>query len=328
MDKILLNISLALLLAACSTVQSEELSNYPEDGVVRVRVGVETRASYTDNNLKQFAITIVNPKSVAYSYNNYWAILKNGEWRYDGANLSYSPLLWQNAKQPVDILAYAPTAIFTGYGPSSIDQKDYAFSVKQDQNSEGDTSSDFIVCKRLGFVPGTDLNSKGELELNFKHVLSLLKINIILGNEYNRPSIPSENPIKSLSVGGTILDALCDLSQSPATASANNEKSPQHVATFCTSWKKSENENDNARCSYECILVPQTVAAGNFSVSLSIDGVLYEWKSSQPVTLESGKSHELTLMMGKDVVLVGGISSLPWDTNTPVTNLETASKMK
>ena len=322
MNRSLLNIFFALVLTACSATQSEELSNYPEDGVVRVRVGVETRTSYTDNNLNQFAITIVNPESATYSYNNYWAILKNGEWHYDG-DRSYKPLLWQNATQSVDILAYAPTAIFTGYGPSSIDQKDYAFSVKQDQNSEDDTSSDFIVCKRLGFVPGKDLNSNGELELNFKHVLSLLKINIILGNEYNRPSIPSENPIKSLSVGGTILDALCDLSQSPATASANNEKSPQHVATFCTSWKKSENENDNARCSYECILVPQTVAAGNFSVSLSIDGVLYEWKSSQPVTLESGKSHELTLMMGKDVVLVGGISSLPWDTNTPVTNLET-----
>lgn len=323
MNKSLLNIFFALVLTACSAVQSDELSNYPEDGVVRVRVGVETRASYTSDNLEQFAITIVNPESETYSYNNFWAILKNGEWYYDGNNGRYKILLWQNEKQPVNILAYAPTELYIGFGPSSIDQKDYAFSVKQDQSSKDDTGSDFIVCKRVGFVPKTDLNTSYELELNFKHVLSLLKINIILGNEYNRPTIPSENPIKSVSVGGTILDALCDLSQSPATASANEGKSPLSVTAACTNWKKSESENDNARCSYECILVPQTVAAGGFSVSLSIDGVIYEWKSSLPVTFESGKSHELTLRMGKDVVLVGDITSLPWDANTPVTDIET-----
>jgi len=69
-------------------------------------------------------------------------------------------------------------------------------------------------------------------------------------------------------------------------------------------------------------VIPQTVAAGNFSISFKVDGTEYIWTATDAVTFESGKKHELHLLAGKDVVQGGAISAKPWGKET-ITEKET-----
>ena len=73
---------------------------------------------------------------------------------------------------------------------------------------------------------------------------------------------------------------------------------------------------------YECILVPQTIAANGFQVKIAIAGKTYTWKSLAEVNLASDTQYELTLTVGKDVVIVGGFSATPW-TEGGTENIET-----
>ena len=45
---------------------------------------------------------------------------------------------------------------------------------------------------------------------------------------------------------------------------------------------------------YECILLPQTIIEG-FSVNFSYDGKLYIWTAEEPIELQKGVEHTLTL---------------------------------
>ena len=73
---------------------------------------------------------------------------------------------------------------------------------------------------------------------------------------------------------------------------------------------------------YECILMPQSIASNGFMVKIVIGGKTYTWKSSNEVTLASDKQYNLTLSVGKDVVIVGGFSATPW-TDGGSSNIET-----
>ena len=66
----------------------------------------------------------------------------------------------------------------------------------------------------------------------------------------------------------------------------------------------------------------QTIAANGFQVKIAIAGKTYTWKSLAEVNLASDTQYELTLTVGKDVVIVGGFSATPW-TEGGTENIET-----
>jgi len=71
-------------------------------------------------------------------------------------------------------------------------------------------------------------------------------------------------------------------------------------------------EGANTTVEYECILVPQTVAAGGFSVTFTLGGKAYEWTSSDAVTLKGNTSYTLALTVGDDIVTVNSINAKAW----------------
>jgi len=140
--------------ASCSSEDDLAQSNYPMDNVVRVTTSVKdinTRAFHSTNTLDEFAFCIVNPQSTKFSYDNVKVTKEASTWT------PASQMLWQNASQPVDIIAYAPYSSISRYEKMS-NATNYHVYVKEQQ--EADTyESDFLVYKKKGFVPGTDLTN-------------------------------------------------------------------------------------------------------------------------------------------------------------------------
>ena len=309
--KILALTAMTAALTACSN-DDEVISNYPSDNIVRVTASVgeaATRASYNESNLTEFSMCIINSSNPSYKYHGI-KVTKD-------ANNAWKPetqMLWQNAQTPVNIFAFTKAqGVATCCCGSNIEA-----SVKTDQSDATDCSSDFLGYKKKGFVPETDLDGNSCIPITFSHLFSQLNINLTFGTEFNEGQTTgylTANPITSIKVSGSIPTAVCDFTASTITATADANVSAEDVTphVVATSFTAATANNKNATVQYSCILVPQQISAGNFSVTFTIDGKLYVWKSSADFTLESGHQHALNLIIGKDVVELGTFSVKPWD---------------
>ena len=295
--------------ASCSNDEDLAQSNYPMDNVVRVTTSVKdinTRAFHSTNTLDEFAFCIVNPQSTKFSYDNVKVTKEASTWT------PASQMLWQNASQPVDIIAYAPYSKISRYEKMS-NATNYPVYVKVQQ--EADTyDSDFLVYKKKGFVPGTDLTN-GAVDITFTHALSLLNINIEFGNEFSKTTPLTSNPIKNITVGGSVDRGYADFTKDVISVTADAASVPVLITPVIGIFNAAANNDAHATVNYSAILIPQTIAQG-FRVEFEMDGKIYVWTASESVTLESGKKHQLNLTVGKDVVKSGYISASPWTEET------------
>ena len=94
------------------------------------------------------------------------------------------------------------------------------------------------------------------------------------------------------------------------------------IKLFEAAYAAGEGKTKSAVAKYECILMPQTIASNGFTVKIVIGGKTYTWKSSGEVTLAPDTQYNLTLSVGKDVVIVGSFSAKPW-TDGGSSNIET-----
>ena len=297
------------IFASCSSEDELAQNNYPMDNVVRVTTSVKdinTRAFHSTNTLDEFAFCIVNPQSTKFSYDNVKVTKEASTWT------PASQMLWQNASQPVDIIAYAPYSKISRYEKMS-NATNYPVYVKVQQ--EADTyESDFLVYKKKGFVPGKDLTN-GAVAITFTHALSLLNINIEFGNEFSKTTPLTSNPINNITVGGSVDRGYADFTKDVISVTADATRAPVLIVPVLGDFNAAANNEAHAIVSYSAILIPQTIAEG-FRVEFEIDGKIYAWTASESVTLESGKKHQLNLTVGKDVVKSGYISSKPWTEGT------------
>lgn len=295
--------------ASCSSEDELAQNNYPMDNVVRVTTSVKdinTRAFHSTNTLDEFAFCIVNPQSTNFSYDNVKVTKEASTWT------PASQMLWQNASQPVDIIAYAPYSKISKYEKMS-NATNYPVYVKVQQ--EADTyESDFLVYKKKGFVPEKDLTN-GAVDITFTHALSLLNINIEFGNEFSKTTPLTSNPINNITVGGSVDRGYADFTKDVISVTADATRAPVLIVPVLVDFNAAANNEAHAIVSYSAILIPQTIAEG-FRVEFEIDGKIYAWTASESVTLESGKKHQLNLTVGKDVVKSGYISSKPWTEGT------------
>ena len=163
-----------------------------EDGVIRVTTEVaQTRAGVTTDNLTEFGLTVANAASTTYSYSNVKMTKSVADWN------PASQMLWQNATQAVEILAYAPyNSVADGYKtPAAL----------PDQSTEANVMvSDFSLMYNSSFAPETDLVDK-KVPVTLSHMMAKLDFRIIIGTEFNAEGIPQTNPISEITVNGTKL---------------------------------------------------------------------------------------------------------------------------
>ena len=310
--------------ASCSGEDELAQSNYPMDNVVRIMTsvdGMNTRASYgnSTDNLNSFGFCIKNANSEKYTYDNIKVTKDGSNWN------PATQMLWQNSTTAVDILAYAPYQETTEDANGKVKvfgKTDYAFSVKEDQSNAEDYSSDLIVYKQTGFTPGTELNTSKAVDVTFTHLLSQLNLTIELRDQFNtNNNTVTKGFVTDVKVNGTIISSKVDFSASPISVQVDGTQTAA-ITPETTGFTPAENATAHAVFNYSAIVIPQTVAAGNFSISFKVNNTEYIWTATDAVTFESGKKHELHLLAGKDVVQGGAISAKPWGKET-ITEKET-----
>ena len=310
--------------ASCSNDEDLAQSNYPMDNVVRIMTsvdGMNTRASYgnSTDKLNSFGFCIKNANSEKYTYDNIKVSQEGSNWK------PATQMLWQNSTTAVDILAYAPYQETTEDANGKVKvfgKTDYAFSVKEDQSNAEDYSSDLIVFKQTGFTPVSELNTSKAVEVAFTHLLSQLNLIIELRDQFNtNNNTVTKGFVTDVKVNGTIISSKVDFSASPISVQVDGTQTAA-ITPETTGFTPAENATAHAVFNYSAIVIPQTVAAGNFSISFKVNNTEYIWTATDAVTFESGKKHELHLLAGKDVVQGGAISAKPWGKET-ITEKET-----
>ena len=302
--------------ASCSNDEDLAQSNYPMDNVVRIMTsvdGMNTRASYgnSTDKLSSFGFCINNAGSDKYTYDNIKVTKEGNNWN------PATQMLWQNSTTAVDILAYAPYQETTEDATGKVKifgKTDYAFSVQADQSDAEDYSSDLIVFKQTGFTPGSELNTSKAVDVAFTHLLSQLNLTIELRDQFNQDEKKpvTEATVTDVKVNGTIISSKVDFSASPISVQVDDTQEATAITPETTEFKAAGKTTDHAAFNYSAIVIPQTVTAGNFSISFKVDGTDYIWTSTSDVNFVSGKKHQLSLLVGKDVVQVKGITATPW----------------
>lgn len=321
----------AAMITSCSSEDELSQSNYPSDNIVRVTAGVnnaKTRAEGTGvtEMEKPFSLTIVNRNTEStelakkYTYVDKVFSKTSGDWACS------ETLLWQKATTPVDIVAFAPAqeGKFNGVCDNDRNIQSIAYSVATDQSTWSD-NNDLLYYYAPGFNPGEGLVDK-KLNIQFNHAFCMIDINVTLGTEFNKPSIPTASPITEVILEGTKIEANVDVKNAAGSTTttaasvvtASNTATAAKITTTKGTFDKAANAEAKGVSHFSCITVPQTVAAKTFKVSLKTADKLYEWTSKDDVELKSGYRYTLELSMGNDVVLLkgGSISASPWGNGT------------
>ena len=306
----------ALATAACSNDENlvTPTDHFPADGIIRVAADVtdpQTRAGMETNNLTMFQLRVQNPVNDTYSYNaqmkkdgDQWVSYKN-----DGSEKMM--MLWQNKTQKVNVAAVCiPGVTLTDDNWKATGATPVNITVEADQSTDDKLNkSDILAMQNHEFNPATELTTGGKMKVELKHRLAKLNLTVKLGTDFNLNGIgTTNNPITEVNVNGTNTKAAWTL----ITDEFSGLSEKKSVKPLQTSYTAGNADKQNAVAKYECILLPQTINANGFAVKIVIGGKLYTWKSGDKVTLTSNTQYNLTLTVGKDIVVIGSFTATPW----------------
>lgn len=323
-NTIILPLLAAAALCSCSK-QAAPDSNFPEDRVIRVEASVlpSTKGSYNTGNLIEFAFYSKDDSDSRYRYSKkcsrspYSFEGYTPPWKWDG-----DAPLWRNSSDIVGMIAIAP--VHSDYQNLSYDTFDvqsgnsgYTFQIQKEQTFS-DSVSDLIGWFKKGVTSGL-LNSNKKVNITFQHLLSKLNLTFVLATEFNALSIPTSDIVSDVVIKDASIDALVQLQNGNLSAAAANSATKADVKAYRTGWTAASSKEDRCRSKWECILVPE--AGTGITISFNVNGKSYICTLSNK-TLEQGKAHNLTIIVGKDVATVGSMTIAAWEDGGS-SNLET-----
>ena len=312
---------MAAMFTGCSNDSELAHSNFPDDNIIRVTAGVNgavTRAETMGTELNsdfKFSLTVVNENEGTNKYT-----YRNKIFKKTGTEWSCSDiLLWQDAETPVHVAALAP--VIDSWDFNNIYSNEDKFKIVEYVISENQNpqkpANDLLYYYKSDLVPGTELKD-GKLNIQFNHAFSMIDINVTLGTEYSK----KENPISEVIVGGSKLRATLDITnregKGVAYASTMGTNSETDIITTPGTFTMAQTDLENSKAAYSCILIPQTIDANKFKVTLKTSSKTYVWTSPDAITLEIGHRYTLNLTMGKDKLTAqkGNISAGSWTEGT------------
>lgn len=299
--QILAMAALAAIFAGCSNNDDEVMKPKEslKDTPINVNVlltDIQTRAGYDNTNQPTLFYLSIDQAGESYDYTNVVMKYEEDKWvAYESADESavQKQMLWEGSEGNVTITA-ATFSLATS--PS------YSLSASADQSSDAKLKLSDHLCYYSNKVQP----SASGISISFDHIMSKLEIALTLRDEFEGLT----DPITSVMLSGTSLTATY------APAPANVEKwsgystaADDEVIKTCPLVAY---DNNTRTATYEVILLPQTVAANTFCVTIFIGDKSYEWTSANEVTLASSNKYTLALTVGKDKVSGNSFTAAPW----------------
>lgn len=295
--QILAMAALAAIFAGCSNNDDEvmkpkeSLKDTPIDVNVLL-TDIQTRAGYDNTNQPTLFYLSIDQAGDNYDYTNVVMKYDGSKWvAYESADESavQKQMLWEGSEGDVTVTA-ATFSLATS--PS------YSLSASADQSSDAKLKSSDHLCYYSNKVQP----SASGISISFDHIMSKLEIALTLRDEFEGLT----DPITSVMLSGTSLTA----TYAPANADKWSDYSTaDEVINTCPLLAYDKNART---ATYEVILLPQTVAAKTFCVTIFIGDKSYEWTSANAVTLASSNKYTLALTVGKDKVSGNSFTAAPW----------------
>ena len=295
--QILAMAALAAIFAGCSNNDDEVMKPKEslKDTPINVNVlltDIQTRAGYDNTNQPTLFYLSIDQAGENYDYTNVVMKYDGSKWvAYESADESavQKQMLWEGSTGNVTVTA-ATFSLETS--PS------YSLSASADQSSDAKLKSSDHLCYYSNEVEP----SASGISISFDHIMSKLEIALTLRDEFEGLT----DPITSVMLSGTSLTA----TYAPANADKWSDYSTaDEVINTCPLLAYDKNART---ATYEVILLPQTVAANTFCVTIFIGDKSYEWTSANAVTLASSNKYTLALTVGKDKVSGNSFTAAPW----------------
>ena len=295
--QILAMAALAAIFAGCSNNDDEVMKPKEslKDTPINVNVlltDIQTRAGYDNTNQPTLFYLSIDQAGESYDYTNVVMKYEEDKWvAYESAdeNAAKKQLLWEGSTGNVTVTA-ATFSLETS--PS------YSLSASADQSSDAKLKLSDHLCYYSNKVQP----SASGISISFDHIMSKLEIALTLRDEFEGLT----DPITSVMLSGTSLTA----TYAPANADKWSDYSTaDEVIKTCPLVAY---DTDARTATYEVILLPQTVAANTFCVTIFIGDKSYEWTSANAVTLASSNKYTLALTVGKDKVSGNSFTAAPW----------------
>lgn len=194
---------------------------------------------------------------------------------------SATALYWKDKTTPADFYGYYPGVNYIE-NPSA-----YSFEVSYQQHAvpeEGEMShyeaSDFLWGKVSAVTPTTET-----IVLSYKHRMAGVSVKLVMGKNFTQTEWDKLS--KQVQVDNTIRTASIDLAKGVPVAVGSVDKSIQMYA-----------QSDGT---YRAIVVPQKVDAEKTLMTITIDGYSYTHKLSTGMEYQSGKLHNFSITVNKNL---------------------------
>ena len=308
--QILAMAALAAIFAGCSNNDDEvmkpkeSLKDTPIDVNVLL-TDIQTRAGYDNTNQPTLFYLSIDQAGESYDYTNVVMKYEEDKWvAYESAdeNAAKKQMLWEGSEGDVTVTA-ATFSLATS--PS------YSLSASADQSSDAKLKSSDHLCYYSNKVQP----SASGISISFDHIMSKLEIALTLRDEFEGLT----DPITSVMLSGTSLGATYS-PNAETKWSGHRTAADDEVVKTCPSVAYDKNSRT---ATYEVILIPQTVAANTFCVTVFIGDKSYEWNSANAVTLASSNKYTLALTVGKDKVSGNSFTAAPWASGGEAINNKT-----
>lgn len=292
-------VALATIFAGCSNNDDEVIQ--PKDSLkdtpINVNVlmtDIQTRAGYDNKNQPTKFYLSIDQEGTSYDYTNVVMKYEGSKWvayTSDATDATTVQMLWEGSTGNVTV-----TAATFSLGTSTS----YSLRASADQSSDAKLkTSDHLYYYSNAVEP-----SVSGISIPFDHIMSKLEITLTLRDEFEGLT----DPITSVMLSGTSLGATYS-PNAETKWSGHSTAADDEVIKTCPSVAY---DKDARTATYEVILLPQTVAANTFCVTIFIGDKSYEWTSSSEVTLASSNKYTLALTVGKDKVSGNSFTAAPW----------------
>ena len=302
-------VALATIFAGCSNNDDEvmkpkeSLKDTPIDVNVLL-TDIQTRAGYDNTNQPTLFYLSIDQAGDNYDYTNVVMKYDGSKWvAYESADESavQKQMLWEGSEGDVTVTA-ATFSLATS--PS------YSLSASADQSSDAKLKSS----DHLYYSNKVEPSANG-ISISFDHIMSKLEIELTLRDEFEGLT----DPITSVMLSRTSLTATYS-PNAETKWSGHSTAADDEVIKTCPSVAY---DKDARTATYEVILLPQTVAANTFCVTIFIGDKSYEWTSANAVTLASSNKYTLALTVGKDKVSGNSFTAAPWASGGEAINNKT-----